>query len=82
VRNADVDQEDQGTAPRPIAARVWHAAVAMDQRLLLIGGERKGALMLEPCITEAADAPVGPSGIFFVSVLCCCPMLAGALLLR
>lgn len=44
--------------PKPLTARASHAAVALDQRLMLLGGESKGALVGELCIGETLNVQV------------------------
>lgn len=43
---------------KPVTARASHAAVALDQRIMLLGGESKGALVSEICIGETVNVQV------------------------
>jgi hypothetical protein len=50
--------EEADDSARPVTARASHAAVALDQRLMLLGGESKGALVNEICIGETINVQV------------------------
>lgn len=51
------DGEPAGT-PQPVTARSSHAAVALDQQLLLLGGQNSGSLLGEACIADAGGVQV------------------------
>lgn len=47
--------DDGSNLPQPTTARSSHAAVALHQQLMVLGGVHKGALLTEFCIGDAAN---------------------------
>lgn len=46
--------QELDTSPHPVTGRSSHAAVALDQELLVLGGDNRSVVLNEFCIGDAA----------------------------
>eukprot|EP00879_Flechtneria_rotunda_P017284 GHRR01018106.1.p1 GENE.GHRR01018106.1~~GHRR01018106.1.p1 ORF type:complete len:1124 (+),score=375.49 GHRR01018106.1:243-3374(+) len=58
VRHTVAPGQEPIDTPKPVTGRLAHTAVALDQQMLVIYGEKSGSLLTEPCIVESVIAQV------------------------